>query len=98
MITDISKTLGLDALSEQEQAEFLGQIGSNLLESTLMRFTETLTDEQASALEHYIDSEPDPTVLLSRLSKHYPGFDKIFQEEVESFQSEAKLLLDGFKD
>lgn len=94
---DITKTLGLDTLSDEEKIIFLTQIGGAVMESSLLRLISSLTEEQATSLEYYLDTKPEAAVLMKHLLEHYKDFESLLKEEIIAFKEDALAVL-GDKD
>lgn len=90
---DISELIGLPDLSEDEQAMILNKVGATIIDSVILRMSAELTDEQQEALEQYLETNPEPEVLLEHLSKHYQIFNQILEEEIKAFKEEAIAVL-----
>jgi hypothetical protein len=90
---NLTKVFGIDGLSLEEQAAFLSEIGDAVFQSSLVRLVSTLSEEQQVALEQYLDSEPEPEVLLAHLLEHYKTFEDIIAEVVASFKEDALKVL-----
>lgn len=86
---NIAPLLGIDKLSPDEQAVFLSDIGDLILESALLRLIADLTADQESSLNHYLETEPQPEVLMEYLFEHHKSFETILEEEIIAFKEEA---------
>ena len=91
---NIITALGLDELSVEEQSAFLSEVGDVIFQTSLVRLVSELTEEQQQALEAYIDTEPEPDILLAHLLEHYESFKKILQEAVLEFKEDALAVLE----
>jgi len=91
---NITKVLGIDSLSEQEQAAFLSEVGDVIFQTSLVRLVSSLTEDQQHALEEYLDTEPEPEVLLEHLLSHYKAFQTILEEAVIEFKEDALKVLE----
>ncbi len=89
---DISKLLGIDDMPEAEQALFLNDIGSLLLEGALMKFVLTLTDDEQTALEVWSD-QPPTEAMLPELLERFPAFETFLTDEIHSFKADAVRIL-----
>ena len=90
---EITKVLGVDKLSTEEQISFVSEIGALILETALFRFAPTLTSEQHLSLEQYLETEPDPEVLLGHLLEHHESFKNILEDVVLDFKEDAITVL-----
>lgn len=90
---DMSQLLGLETLSEVEQAAFLAQVGELVIESALLRLVADLNSDQEAAINHYLETNPEPEVFMEYLVKHHATFEKILEEEVIAFREECVAVL-----
>lgn len=90
---DITKVLGVDSLSDNEQAVFLAQIGDAVMESALLRLVADLNPDQETALEQYLEEEPEPEALMKHLLEHHASFETVLEEEIAAFKEEALEVL-----
>jgi len=90
---NIASVLGIDTLSEEEQASFLGEVGDVIFETSLVRLCTDLSEDQQQALEEYLDTEPEPEVLLQHLLEHYKEFQTILEGVVVEFKEDALAVL-----
>lgn len=91
---NIVRILGIDQLPLEEQAAFLAEIGDVVFQSSLLRLVSTLSDEQQTALEQYLDTEPEPDVLLQYLLETYSDFENILETVVTEFKEDAVAVLE----
>src|SRR5690606_26676392 len=91
---NISKLLGIDTLPLEEQSAFLSEVGDVIFETSLLRLISSLTEEQQFALEDYLETNPEPEVLLSHLVEHYKDFSPILEEAVIEFKEDALKVLE----
>lgn len=91
--TDIGEVLGLEALSEEERTELFARLANGVMLSTITRLVQQLTDEQASALEYYLESESDQQVVMQHMQATYPSFNEIFLEEVLEMKQSIVTML-----
>lgn len=89
---DLSELVGLDVLAPAEQDAFIAQIGETILDSALLRLVMSLSEEQNSALAHYLEDEPPTEVLLKHLFDQYTDFESILTEEIIAFKEETVAL------
>lgn len=92
---DISELIGLNELKEEEQVMLLSSIGATIMDAVIMRLSAELSAEKQEALEQYLDTDPEPEVLLDHLSKHYQSFNQILNEEIAAFKEETLTVLGG---
>lgn len=90
---DITDSLGLLALSDEEKVVFLSEIGDVVLESALIRLAEELSPDQELALEQFLDTNPEPDTLMNHLLTHHQNFESILTEEIIAFKEEAIAVL-----
>lgn len=89
---DLAETVGIDVLEPAEQATFIAQIGETILDKALLRLVASLSDEQGSALAHYLEDAPPADVLMKHLFDQYPEFESILIEEIAAFKEETVAL------
>jgi hypothetical protein len=87
--------LGLEALPPHEQEAYLDEVGSTILETSLVRFMSTLSPEAQHALEAYIETKPEPEVLMTHMLEHYKDFEAIISEAVLEYQEDVRALFGG---
>ncbi len=90
---DMTKLLGLESLSAEEQASFLSDVGELIIESALLRLVADLTPDQEAAINHYLETNPDPAVFMEYLLKHHASFEQILEEEVQAFKEECVAVM-----
>lgn len=90
---NIIAALGLQDLSLEEQSAFLSEVGDVVFQTSLVRLISELSPEQQQALEAYVDTEPEPDVLLAHLLEHYDAFPKILEDAVLEFKEDALAVL-----
>lgn len=90
---DITKELGLDGLTDEEKVVFLNNIGDTVLEAALLRLVASLTADQQQALEQFLETEPEPEVLLQHLLEHHKDFESMLEAEIVAFKEEALTVL-----
>ena len=88
----IADVLGIGLLPPKEQEMFLNNVGELILETSLIRLVAELTTEEEIALAQYVETEPQPEVLIEHLLKHHSSFKNIFKQEVQIFTNEAKKV------
>jgi hypothetical protein len=91
--SDLSSLLGLSELPDIEQAQFLARVGELVIESSLLRLVSELTYDQQVALEHYLETNPDPTVFMEYLLTHHASFAMILEEEMQAFRDECVAVM-----
>lgn len=90
---NITKVLGIEELSLEEQSAFLTEVGDVIFQSALLRLVSSLNDDQQHALEEYLDTNPEPDILLAHLIEHYTEFSAILEEVVLEFKEDALKIL-----
>lgn len=90
---NIAQVLGIDTLSPEEQAAFLSEVGDVIFQTSILRLVTDLLPEQQEALEAYLDTEPEPEVLLAHLIEHYKEFSSILEASVIEFKEDALAVL-----
>jgi hypothetical protein len=96
---NIAEVLGITELSLEEQAAFLSEVGDVIFETSLVRLVSMLSESQQQALDQYLETQPEPDVLLSHLLEHHPDFSSILDAVVAEFKEDAlKVLQEREKD
>jgi hypothetical protein len=95
---NLAEVLGITQLPLEEQAAFLSEVGDVIFETSLVRLVSSLDQEQQQALEQYLETEPEPEVLLSHLLEHHKDFEQILEEVVLEFKEDALEVLEEKKD
>lgn len=90
---DIESILGINEMSEEEQAIFFDNIGAMVIESATLRFTMTLTQEERFSFEQWLEDKPTYDDLIVSACEAYPQFGELLSEEIQNFHSEASKLL-----
>lgn len=90
---DITALLGLDELSAEEQATFLANIGDVILETALVRFSSLLSEPQHIALQEYLETSPEPDVLMKHLLDHYEEFKDVLEAVTLEFKEDALAVV-----
>lgn len=90
---DISDLFGLEDAPQEEKEAMLAEIGDVILESSLLRLSTELNEEQSAALEHYLEANDDSETILKYLLTQHTEFQKIFEEEVLAFKEDAIAVL-----
>ena len=98
MHPEIIKTLGIEELTPDAQAAFLAEIGDTILETALVRFSAILSEPQHIALQDYLETEPEPDVLLQHLVEHYQEFKNILEAVAEEFRADAQAVMPEVKE
>ena len=90
---DLTSLFGIDALPPKERDEFLEDIGSLVLESTITRLMTEMDEANQEKLAKLVTNSKSPEKALEDLEKAYPEISKIFEEEVISFKEEAIAVM-----
>lgn len=86
---NIAEVLGITDLPLEDQAAFLSEVGDAIFETSLLRLISEFTDEQQQAFEQYLETEPEPDVLLAHLLEHHKDFAVILETVVVEFKEDA---------
>lgn len=76
------KALGLNEMTEEEQADFFETLGQIAVESALLRYSVSLSNTEREAFRGWVESQDDLEVLLKESADTYPEFAEILDEEV----------------
>jgi hypothetical protein len=85
--------LGLAGLSEDERTVFLAEIGSVIIESALLNFVPSLSDDEQAGFAEFLNTAGEGEALIEALLEHYPTFADFLGEAVEEFRAEAQAVL-----
>ena len=91
----IIEILGIDTLSEEDQLLFLEEIGTTILDSLLVRLSSSMTESEIDALSQYLETNPEPQVLLSHIFEHYKDAESILVDVVNEFKADAVEIMKG---
>lgn len=95
---NITSVLGIDTLPLEEQTAFLSEVGDTIFQTSLLRLVSGLSEDQQQSIEQYLDSEPEPEILLQHLLEHYKEFQTILEEVTIEFKEDALTVLKEQKD
>lgn len=95
---NLANVLGINELPLEEQAAFLSEVGDVIFETSLVRLVSGLSEEQQLALEQYLETEPEPEVLLAHLLEHHQQFSGILEGVVLEFKEDALKVLQEKQD
>jgi len=90
---NIADLIGLGGLSDDEKVAFLSEIGDVVLESAMLRLVGDLSEDQTEALDQFLETEPEPEVLMKHLFEHHKDFETILEEEIAALREETKAVL-----
>jgi hypothetical protein len=91
--TTLTDHLNLNALSEDDRVRFYSEMGGVIFEAALTRLIGSLDENSLSALEHYLETEPEPNQLITYLQQNYSDFNTFLMEEMEGLQEEVKAVV-----
>ena len=91
---DIGELLGLNGVSVAERDEMLANIGSLILESTMMRVIGGFSDEETGKFEEFVAQDPSPEAMLNELRRIEPAIDTIVKEETIAFKEECIKVME----
>jgi len=98
LMQDVSKELGLDTLSVEEQQNTLKKVGDVIFQRVMMRMIEELSEEAKTELDKLLtEKNNDPEVMLGFLRSKLTNFDDLVMEEVVGFKKEATDLMRAVK-
>jgi hypothetical protein len=91
---DILKELGIDQLAPQRQEELLVAMTEVLLKRLTLRILEKLSDSQRKEFD-IVCSDGNPEIIQAFFTQNVPGYEKMIQEEINSFKQEMKETVDA---
>lgn len=87
---DISRELGLDGLSAEEQQKALQKVGDIIFQRVMMRAIDELDEVSKNELDRLLDvKKNDAGAMLDFLRDRLSNFDALVAEEVAGFKKEA---------
>lgn len=89
----IADLLQLDELSVEEQAAFLDQVGSLIMESSTLRFLVAAEPEVQAQFTDFMAQYGDEENFLQSLLQEFPGFSTIMVEEIKHLETEMRQVL-----
>lgn len=89
---DIEEILGLRDMSEEEQGSFLHRVGELIIESAVLKYVVSLSDEDRFTFDVWLEAYHHDERLLEVACETYPLFAETLTNEMDVFQSEAKRL------
>ncbi len=95
---DISKELGLEGLSAEEQQKTLQKVGDIIFQRVMMRVIEELGEDAKSELDKLMDvNKNDAGAMLDFLRSRLSNFDALVAEEVAGFKKETLEVMRAAK-
>lgn len=92
---DITKELGLDAMSPEKRDEILEQIGSLIFKAALIRVLELMSDQEHDAFDKFFDdNQNEPEKIFEYLETNVPSFNGILEQETEKFKKDSLAIMD----
>ncbi len=79
-------------MSFEEQAMFFDRIGAMVIESAMLRFVVTLTQDARLSFEQWLEARQTNEDLIEAACETYPYFGELLTEEMQAFHSETKRL------
>lgn len=96
MKKNIIKSLGLDALAEEEQEKALEGISRIIFQNIIVNSLDALNETDQDAFEKLLSSPGVTGDAISEfLSQRIPDFDKLVEKEVADFRNEAAEFVDN---
>lgn len=86
---NLGQLFQLSDMPADEQMVLLADIGSLILESSVLRFLSESDEDTAEHFSHMVDVYADKDDLHVILSEAFPMFQAILEEETEAFREEA---------
>ena len=90
---NLGELFHLTEMSPEEQALLLADIGSLIMESSVLRFLSESDEDTAEHFSHMVDVYADKDDLHTILSEAFPMFKAILDEEAETFREDALKVL-----
>lgn len=90
---NLEELFDLSGMPADEQAVLLSDIGSLILESSVLRFLSESDEDTAEHFSHMVDAYADKDDLHVILAQAFPAFAVILDEEAEAFREDAARVL-----
>lgn len=94
---ELMTALDLDHASEDYRQEFLQNISELIIEGALLRYFESIDEENQSVFESWISLHKHHADFLSLMRRIYPDFVTILEEEIIKFKQEVFRIGAGDK-
>lgn len=88
--TNLIKELEIDKLPEAEQQEVLQNVLQTVSMRVSLRLGRELSEDQLKALE--AASEKGDDAALDEMNRMYPGYNQMYQEEIDKLKDEMLSL------
>lgn len=83
--------LFIEAIKDSQNSEDLSsEVGSLLIQSSLMYFLASLEDDESERFEAYIEQNVADENFIDNLCRDYPLFEQILMAEMESLKNEIQ--------
>ncbi len=85
----------IDVAESEIDEVFAEETGTLVFQSSLMKYISEVGDEEADALELYIEAHASEDNFLDTLLEKYPKFKEIFEQELNILQEELEAVTEG---
>lgn len=89
----IAKILGVQDMNVQQQEAFFAKVGDILIESSMMRLLQTLTEEEMLKINIDLDEKENDDDPFTYLLNTFPQFEGIVRQEVSALQTEIVEIM-----
>lgn len=90
---DMQKALGIAEMSESERDSFLEKLGTMAIESALLRFVVTLSAEERTLFNIWLEEQNELEELLVSAEEKYPELAAILDEEVSAMHENISAMV-----
>ncbi len=82
----------LNDIEQNEDPEYLEEIGNLVFQSALLRFLVEKEEAEAAEFEKFIEEHADEDDMIVSLFSQYPEFEKVFEEELKNLSKEMSSM------
>ena len=95
---NIIKSLGIDALPQEQQEEALAKIGNMIFQGVLMKVMENMAEADRDEFEKLLsEKNNEPEAILNFLRSKIANLDEIVNEEIIKFKQESANFMNNIK-
>ena len=95
---NIIKSLGIDALPQEQQEEALAKIGNMIFQGVLMKVMENMAEADRDEFEKLLsEKNNEPEAILNFLRSKITNLDEIVNEEIIKFKQESTNFMNNIK-
>ncbi len=88
----LNEILGVDKMPEEQRNAFSERVGDIVIDASVTKLLLSLDDADILKVSEYMDKDSGEDIFVY-LSKNFPEFEAILEEEIGLFQSEAVNIM-----